>query len=137
MKLRMAGVAVILALFAIAFSCNQQVVKAGPHSVTLSWQAPAANSNPACVVTAYNVYRSATPGGEIIPNHLNALPIPSGTTSYTDSTVKSGETWYYEATSFGLGCTTPESVFSNEFKAVIPIDPTQPGAPLAVTGIVN
>lgn len=136
MKLRASVIALMLIALVFYKACGNTVM-AGPHSVTLSWQAPAANSNTACVVTAYNVYRSATPGGEIIPNHLNTLPIPSGTTTYTDSTVKSGETWYYEATSFGLGCTTPESVFSNEFKAVIPVDPTQPGAPLAVTGIVN
>jgi hypothetical protein len=78
------------------------------HSVTLQWH-PSTSA-----VAGYNVYRSAKPGGPY--KKLNARPT-SGT-SYQDSTVRPGATYYYVVKSV-----TPknvESIASDEISAVIP-----------------
>lgn len=63
---------------------------ATPYSVSLSW-------SPSSNVEGYNVYRSATPTGNY--SKINSTLDPS--TVYTDSTVVSGQTYYYAATSVG------------------------------------
>jgi hypothetical protein len=57
------------------------------HSVNLSWNASAG-------VAGYNVYRSTSPSGAY--SRINSNPDPS--TAYTDTSVASGQTYYYEAT---------------------------------------
>jgi len=78
------------------------------HSVALSW-------NPSTsVVVGYNVYRGSTSGGPYskINSALDA------TTTYTDSTVQAGQTYYYVTTDVdGSGM---ESGYSNQVQAVIP-----------------
>jgi hypothetical protein len=59
-----------------------------PHSVNLSW-------NSSTNVAGYNVYRSTAASGTY--TKINSTLDPS--TAYTDSTVVSGQTYYYEATS--------------------------------------
>ncbi|MCU1302935.1 MAG: hypothetical protein JWQ87_3219 [Candidatus Sulfotelmatobacter sp.] len=59
-----------------------------PHSVDLSW-------NAAPNVAGYNIYRSITASGTY--TRINSTLDPN--TAYSDSTVVSGQTYYYEATS--------------------------------------
>jgi|SRR5579871_1160203 len=78
------------------------------HSATLSW-----NNGDATAVT-YNVYRSGVSGGPYLP--LNNSPL--STTTYKDSAVIAGATYYYvvtETNSSGV-----ESLFSSEVPATIP-----------------
>jgi hypothetical protein len=79
------------------------------HSVDLSWS-PSIDP-----VQGYNVYRGTTSGGPY-PTKLNSSPLPG--TSYTDSTVQSGTTYFYVATA--VDANFLESVYSNEASAVIP-----------------
>jgi hypothetical protein len=78
------------------------------HSVDLSW-APGAEN-----VVGYNVFRSTVQGGpyEQINTALEA------STSYTDSTVAAGTTYYYVTTE--VNAEGQESGYSNVAKAVIP-----------------
>ena len=81
---------------------------APPHSVSLSW-----TTSPSAVV-GYNVYRGATSGGPYtkINSALNA------STSYVDTSVKGGATYYYVSTA--VAASGVESKSSNQLRAVIP-----------------
>ena len=81
---------------------------AGQPTVNLSWDA---STSP---VVGYNVYRGSVSGGPYtkINSELDA------TTSYTDSTVQNGQTYYYVTT--GVDSTGMESGYSNQAEAVIP-----------------
>ncbi|HEV2245594.1 MAG TPA: Ig and FN3 domain-containing protein [Terriglobia bacterium] len=79
------------------------------HSVNLSWTASTSS------VIGYNVYSSRVSGGPYVK--LNSTPM--ATTSYTDATVQSGQTYYYVTTAVASGGGT-ESGFSAEASAVIP-----------------
>ena len=72
-------------------------------SVSLTWMA-----SPSTTV-GYNVYRGTTSGGPYAPIGSAA------TTSFTDTTVTSGTTYYYVVTA--VGPNSLESVFSNEVYA--------------------
>ncbi len=75
--------------------------------------------------TSYRVYRSTTPGGE------GATPLAAVTSSsYTDSAVTSGVTYYYEITALNG---TTESARSSEYSATSTGTGTAPSAP---TGLV-
>jgi fibronectin type 3 domain-containing protein len=78
------------------------------HSVSLSW-------NPSTsAVVGYNVYRGTSSGGPYskIDSALDT------STTYTDATVQSGQTYYYVTTAVdGSGA---ESTYSNQAQAVIP-----------------
>jgi hypothetical protein len=63
------------------------------HEVMLSWTA-STSTTPA--VTGYNVYRATTPGAFTKP--LNSSPLPASTTQFTDTSVQSGQTYYYVVT---------------------------------------
>jgi hypothetical protein len=77
-----------------------------PHRVRLTWDVDAQ-------AVSYSIYRGASSGG---PFALEASAITG--TAYTDSTVFSGETYYYVATAtFASG---QESGYSNVAEAVIP-----------------
>ncbi len=79
------------------------------HSVSLSWTASSSLG-----ILGYNVYRSLTSGGPY--TKLNNTLI-SGTT-YVDSAVVAGQTYYYVATAVGPG--NVESAYSNQAAATIP-----------------
>jgi hypothetical protein len=79
-----------------------------PHSVTLSWTASTS------AVTGYNMYSSTVSGGPY--TKLNSAL--DTTIQYTDSTVQSGLTYFYVATS--VDSSNVESTFSNEVSATIP-----------------
>jgi fibronectin type 3 domain-containing protein len=71
--------------------------------------------SPSAGVAGYYVYRSTTSGTGYAK--LNAASV-APTTTYTDSSVQSGVTYYYVVTAVdGSGS---ESVFSNQATAVIP-----------------
>ena len=89
----------------VNFTAVQQPVS---HSVTLTW---AASTSPR--ISGYNVYRASVSGGAY--TKLNASPIP--TTSYLDSNVASGKTYFYVATTVQ---NTNESTYSTQAQAVVP-----------------
>jgi len=78
------------------------------HSVDLSWDPGADN------IVGYNLYRGTAQGGpyEQVNTALDS------STSYTDSTVVSGTTYYYVTTE--VNAQGQESGYSNVAKAVIP-----------------
>jgi len=80
---------------------------ASQHTVDLTWTA-------AADAVGYNIYRGTVSGGPytMINSSLD------GTTAYTDSTVVSGQTYYYVATA--VNSKSEESGYSNQATAVIP-----------------
>jgi len=75
----------------VVISLSGSAIQLLPHTVTLSWTASTST------VAGYNMYRSTQPYGGFV--QLNSSPI-TGTT-FADSTVTSGVTYYYMATSVG------------------------------------
>jgi hypothetical protein len=82
---------------------------AGIHSVSLSWTASTSSG-----VTGYNVFRGTTSGGPY--TQLNGSPV--GTTSYTDSAVQAGQTYYYVTTAVNGSGT--QSGYSTLASAIVP-----------------
>jgi hypothetical protein len=78
------------------------------HSVALNWASSSSS------VAGYNVYRSSVSGSSYA--RMNASPV--GGVSYADSSVLSGQTYYYVATS--VDASGSESVYSNEVSAIVP-----------------
>lgn len=79
----------------------------GPqHSVHLSWKASTS------AVAGYNVYRRGTSG----TTKINSKPVTG--TSYIDSSVEPGQTYYYVAKA--VSSTGTESAPSNEVQAMVP-----------------
>lgn len=79
------------------------------HLVSLSWTASTSAD-----VTGYNIYRSTTSGGTY--SKINSSLV--ATTSYTDSTVSAGQTYYYVATA--VNSSNQESGYSNQASATVP-----------------
>ena len=78
------------------------------HDVSLFW-----NSSPSAVV-GYNVYRSTTSGGP----YTKINPALDVSTSYDDSSVKGGTTYYYVSTA--VDSSGVEGKYSNQLQAVVP-----------------
>ncbi|HTZ97560.1 MAG TPA: choice-of-anchor D domain-containing protein [Terriglobales bacterium] len=91
-----------------SFSGDGAQGQPGVHSVALSWNASTST------VIGYNVYRGTQNGGPY--SKLNSTLEPA--TAYTDTTVLSGTTYYYVATS--VDSNNVESVFSNQAVAQVP-----------------
>ena len=84
-------------------------VTIGPaHFVDLTWTASTS------IVAGYNIYRSASSGGPYVKQNST---LAVGTT-YTDSSVLSGQTYYYVATA--VDASNNESGYSNEASATVP-----------------
>jgi hypothetical protein len=79
------------------------------HYVTLNWTASTSSN-----VTGYNIYRATVSGGPY--TKLTATPVSA--TTYTDTAVQAGQTYYYVATA--VDSSSNESTYSNEAQAVIP-----------------
>ena len=79
-----------------------------PHSADLSWTASTS------IVAGYNVYRGVQSGGP----YAKLTSTPVVLTIHTDSTVQSGQTYFYVVTAVDLN--NLETVHSNEVSAVIP-----------------
>lgn len=90
-----------------AKSASASITVLPPHAVTLSWSASAST------VSFYKVYRGSVSGGpySLLSTNVNA-------TTFTDSTVQSGTTYYYVTSAVNAAGT--ESIFSNEFQSLIP-----------------
>ena len=82
--------------------------QAPQYKVSLSW------SPSTSTVTGYNVYRGTTSGGP----YARINPSVDTVMTYADSTVQSGQTYYYVTTSVASG--GMESKYSNETAAQIP-----------------
>jgi hypothetical protein len=78
------------------------------HSITLNWTASTST------VSGYNVYRSTVSGGPY--TKLNSTPIAA--TAYVDTTVQTGQTYYYVVTS--VDSSGVESTDSSEVSATVP-----------------
>ena len=90
-------------------SASASVAVVSPHLVTLTWSA---SSSPG--VSYYKVYRGTVSGG---PYSLLSSGVSA--TVYTDSTVKSGSTYYYVTTA--VDSSGSESAYSGTAQAVIPM----------------
>jgi fibronectin type 3 domain-containing protein len=103
-------------LFAFTLTCclqcgagqHEQTVP-GQHSVSLSWN-PSSASN-----VEYNIYRGTQHLGPY-PVKVSAAPLSS--TSFTDSTVQNGKTYYYVVTAVDQN--SVESDYSNEAQIIVP-----------------
>jgi hypothetical protein len=78
------------------------------HSVTLSWN-PSTSK-----VSGYNIYRATEAGGPY--SRLSSSVVSES--SYSDSTVQSGTTYYYVSTA--VDANNVESAYSNQATAIIP-----------------
>jgi fibronectin type 3 domain-containing protein len=90
----------------------------GNASVVLGWSAPASNGGSA--VTGYKVYRGTSSGNETFLTTLGNV------TSYTDSGVTNGSTYYYKVSALN---SVGEGSKSNEMSATPSVPATVPGAP--------
>jgi hypothetical protein len=79
------------------------------HTVVLTWTASVATD-----VVGYNIYRSTVTGGPY--SILDSAPVAAD--AYTDSTVHSGQTYFYVVRA--VSNTGTESVNSSEVQAIIP-----------------
>jgi hypothetical protein len=91
-----------------AISLSGTGVTAVNHSVALSW-APSTST-----VVGYNTYSSAQSGGPY--TKLTSAPVAA--TSYTDSAVQAGQTYYFVVTS--VNSSNEESAYSAEVSALVP-----------------
>jgi hypothetical protein len=110
---RVLGVAIVAGILASCWTCGGggggDRIQPTQHSVSLSWTASVSS------VVGYNVYRGTQPSG---PYPLKVNSSPHTGTSFTDSTVQSGTTYYYVVTA--VDANSVESDYSNEGTAVIP-----------------
>jgi Abnormal spindle-like microcephaly-assoc'd, ASPM-SPD-2-Hydin/Protein of unknown function (DUF1573) len=84
-------------------------VQSASHSVALSWTASTSSS-----VVSYNIYRGTESGG---PYTLEGNS-PNPATSYVDTTVEAGQTYYYVVTA--VDASGDESAYSNVTSATVP-----------------
>ncbi len=98
----------------------------GNAQVALSWTAP---SNGGATITYYNIYRSTSSGGE------GSTPVASSTTtSYTNTGLTNGTTYYYDiaaVNSVGVGAT------SSQVSATPATVPRAPTIGIALPGNVS
>jgi hypothetical protein len=103
------------------------------HSVALSWTAP----TDLVSGDTYVVSRSIRPGLESSSTPLATISAVSPAlpaTSYVDTSVKAGGTYFYVVYHV-RAADGAVSVPSNEFQAVVPLDP--PGQVTGLTGVVK
>lgn len=91
----------------VAQSVTGTGTAAVPHSVSLSWTASTS------AVAGYNIYRGNQTGGPYA-----SISAGDAGTTFTDSTVQAGQTYYYVVTA--VDSAGNESVFSNQAQAVVP-----------------
>jgi ASPM-SPD-2-Hydin domain-containing protein/centrosomal CEP192-like protein/immunoglobulin I-set domain protein len=91
-----------------AISLSGTGVAAASHSVLLSWTASTST------VVGYNTYTSQTSGGP----YTRMTTSPVAATSYTDSNVTAGQTYFFVVTS--VNSSNVESADSAEVTAVVP-----------------
>jgi hypothetical protein len=89
-------------------SAHKEVQSSLPHSVTLNWTASVSKG------VGYRVYRATRSGGP----YTIVQMAPIYVTSFTDSTVQAGQTYFYVVTS--VDKVANESAFSKEISVKIP-----------------
>jgi len=108
-----AGAVMFAALLMGCCACgaprNSNVAQPSQHSVTLSWTASTSD------VVGYNIYRGTQHSG---PYTLKLNSSPQAGTTFTDSTVQSGATYYYVVAA--QDANQVQSDYSNEVSAIIP-----------------
>jgi fibronectin type 3 domain-containing protein len=102
------GVCNVVVVQRVSNAISGNCIVGNPHAVTLTWGASTSQG-----VTGYKVYRGTTSGG---PYSL-VKPAAVAGTSYIDSGVVSGRTYYYVVTAVA---STGESVYSSQVSAVVP-----------------
>ena len=113
--LGIAGAAVFATMLASCCSCGAGGGGGGnhnqptPHTVTLTWTASTST------VSGYNIYRGTQHSGPY-PDRLNSSP--QAATTFTDTSVQSGVTYYYVVTA--EDASNVQSTYSNEATAAIP-----------------
>ncbi|MHB8512297.1 MAG: RCC1 domain-containing protein [Actinomycetota bacterium] len=95
----------------------------GNSQVVLNWTAPASNGGSA--ITKYNIYRGTSSGAETFYVQINPV------TSFTDTGLTNGTTYYYKLTSVNA---VGESSFSNEASATPATVPSAPQSVSATSG---
>jgi hypothetical protein len=97
--------------------------------VDLTWTAPAGTT-----VTGYNVYRGTTSGGESL-TPVNSTPLAASATSFHDTTVSGGNTYFYVVKAIsGSGV----SAASTEASATTPtVPPDAPTSEIDLSGLYN
>ena len=90
-------------------SASASVTVVAPHTVSLKWSASTSSD-----ISYYKVYRGTVSGGpySLLSNNV-------GVTSYTDTSVQSGSTYYYVTTAVDSSGT--ESGYSDVAQAVVPM----------------
>jgi len=91
---------------------------AGTGTVALTWSAPSSNGGSA--ISGYRIYRGTSSGGETL------LTTAGNVTSWTDTSVANGTTYYYKVSALN---SAGESASSNERSATPTAAATAPGAP--------
>ncbi|TLX93313.1 MAG: hypothetical protein E6K91_08785, partial [Thaumarchaeota archaeon] len=113
------SVNVAVTVFTVPSAPQNLVATAGNAQVGLTWNAP--SSNGGATITGYNVYRGTASNGE------GPTPIAIvGTTSYTNTGVTNGQTYFYKVTAIN---SVGESLSSNEASAT----PQLPALSVSVT----
>jgi fibronectin type 3 domain-containing protein len=100
-------------------------VTAGSGSVSLTWTPPASNGGAA--ISGYNIYRGTSPGGEA------STPVASNvtTTSFTDTGLANGTTYYYKVAAVNPAGTSPQSGEASATPTAV--QATVPSAPQSLT----
>lgn len=92
-------------------SLGQTCITYGTHAATLSWTASTSPN-----ISYYNVYRGTASGGPY--SKIGSTTANSGTTTYKDTVVQAGQTYYYVGTA--VDSSGNESGYSNQATAAIP-----------------
>lgn len=92
-------------------SLGQVCIAYNTHAANLSWTASTSSN-----VSYYNVYRGTTSGGPY--TKIGSTTANSGATTYSDTSVQAGQTYYYVGTAVDVSGN--ESGYSNQVSAAIP-----------------
>jgi hypothetical protein len=124
------SMALTLLLLTFDVSAQKPKVKVTANSVVLGWTQSTIPIGDTCpsgsgstAITGNNIYRATTPGGE---GSTPYVQLTSPSTSYTDTAVVSGTTYYYKVT--GINCDGESAQSPESNPALIP-NPQVPNAP--------
>lgn len=108
---------------------------AGEGQAILSWTAPVKNENGSTLtdLTGFNIYRGTTSGGPYF--QVNASLVGSTTTTYTDSPLINGTTYYYVVTAVDVN--NNESVNSDQTSVTPALDTVAPSAPTSLAAVAG
>src|SRR6266550_2109187 len=103
-------------------SAPQNLAATGGHAqVTLTWQTPASDGG--SPITNYKIYRGGAPSTETLLTTVGAV------TSYTDTAVTNGVTYYYQVSAVNNAGEGPKSNEASATPNAPPPPPSPPSAP--------